>query len=251
MAGQGDGGAAGSGALLPEPPPAALRIFGDRSGLARRYAQELATTGITHGLVGPREAPRLWDRHLLNCVLLGGLVPDGSTVIDIGSGAGLPGIVLAIARPDVTVHLVEPLLRRTTWLDRTIGVLALDNVVVHRGRAEQVNLSAPVVTARAVAALDTLVGWALPLLEPEGRLLALKGAAAEEELTVARPVLDQLGVTQARVVRLDEEGVDPVNVVEVVRPRVLTSSPRRRPDQGGRRSGRSGSTQRRRSGGRR
>ncbi|HSP61109.1 MAG TPA: 16S rRNA (guanine(527)-N(7))-methyltransferase RsmG [Ornithinimicrobium sp.] len=206
---------------LPEPPPAAVRLFGDRLALAVRYAEELATTGIAHGLVGPREAPRLWERHLLNCVLLESLVPEGSRVIDIGSGAGLPGLVLAVARPDVTVHLVEPLLRRTTWLERTVSVLELDNVVVHRARAEQVDLTAPVVTARAVAALGTLAGWALPLLEPGGRLLALKGATAEDELAEARPVLDELAVPQARVLRLEQEGVDPVNVVEVLRPDVL------------------------------
>lgn len=222
MTGERDGVPVGASAGgLPEPPPAAVRLFGDRLALAVRYAEELATTGIAHGLVGPREAPRLWERHLLNCVLLESLVPEGSRVIDIGSGAGLPGLVLAVARPDVTVHLVEPLLRRTTWLERTVSVLELDNVVVHRARAEQVDLTAPVVTARAVAALGTLAGWALPLLEPGGRLLALKGATAEDELAEARPVLDELAVPQARVLRLEQEGVDPVNVVEVLRPDVL------------------------------
>lgn len=231
---------------LPQPPPAAVRLFGERLPVAVRYAEELATTGIQHGLVGPREAPRLWDRHLLNCVLLEELVPRGFTVIDVGSGAGLPGIVLAVARPDVVVHLVEPLLRRTTWLERTVALLGLDNVVVHRGRAEQVDLSAPVVTARAVAALGTLAGWTLPLLEPDGRLLALKGATAAEELTDARSALDRLGVVQARVLTLETEGVEPVHVVEVVRPEVLTGPKARRE---ARRSG--PATGRRRRGGRR
>ncbi|OLT19571.1 hypothetical protein BJF81_08615 [Ornithinimicrobium sp. CNJ-824] len=211
---------------LPPPPPAAVRLFGERLPLAVRYAEELATTGIEHGLVGPREAPRLWDRHLLNCLLLESAIPQGATVVDVGSGAGLPGIVLALARPDLHVHLVEPLLRRTTWLDRTVERLGLDNVVVHRGRADQVELSAPVVTARAVAALGTLAGWTLPLLEPGGRLLALKGTTAAEELADAHPVLEQLGVTQARVLTLEAEGVDPVNVVEVLRPEVVRAPTR-------------------------
>ncbi|MGD8199397.1 16S rRNA (guanine(527)-N(7))-methyltransferase RsmG [Ornithinimicrobium sp. W1679] len=213
-------GTAGPGGL-PETPPAVARLFGDRAPLARRYAEELATTGIAHGLVGPREAPRLWERHVLNCVLLERLLAPGSSVIDVGSGAGLPGIVLAVARPDLTVHLVEPLLRRTTWLERTVDLLGLDNAVVHRGRAEQVRLSAPVVTARAVAALPTLVEWSLPLLEPQGRLLALKGAAAEEELAAAGTLLRTMGVEGAKVLRLEEEGVDPVSVVQIVRPKQL------------------------------
>lgn len=194
-------------------------MFGDSLGLARRYADLLATTGISHGLVGPREAPRLWQRHLVNCALPQALLAQGTTVIDIGSGAGLPGVVLAIARPDLEVHLVEPLLRRTTWLEATIDELGLTNVTVHRGRAEEMTLAAPVVTARAVASLDRLVAWSFPLLTPGGRLLALKGEAAGAELEQAQDVLRRAGVEHSTMHVLGEGHVsEPVRVVEIVRP---------------------------------
>lgn len=203
----------------PEPPAEAVEVFGDALPLARRYADLLATTGISHGLIGPREAPRLWQRHLVNCALPKALVEEGSTVVDIGSGAGLPGVVLAIVRPDLDVHLVEPLLRRITWLESTIADLELSNVTVHRGRAEEMSLVAPVVTARAVASLDKLVAWSFPLLEPGGRLLALKGEAAQDELDQARPMLTGAGVEHGVVHLLGEGWVsEPVRVVEIVRP---------------------------------
>ena len=136
----------------PEAPRCAEAVFGDRLPLAVAYADLLATTGIDHGLIGPREAGRLWERHLLNCAALASLVPEGARVIDIGSGAGLPGIVLAIARPDLRVDLVEPLLRRTTWLEQAVTQLGVDDTVaVHRGRADEMSLTAPIVTARATA----------------------------------------------------------------------------------------------------
>jgi 16S rRNA (guanine527-N7)-methyltransferase len=197
-------------------------VFGTTLPLVRRYADLLATTGIAHGLVGPREAPRLWQRHLINCVVVEELVPRDQRVVDIGSGAGLPGIVLALARPDLDVHLVEPLLRRTTWLENTVESLGLRNVTVHRGRAQDVDLTAPVVTARAVASLDKLVAWGFPLLPAGGRLLALKGAAAAEELRDVSPLLTSLGVTRSQVHVLGQGRLDdPVRVVEVVRPAVL------------------------------
>jgi 16S rRNA (guanine527-N7)-methyltransferase len=203
----------------PEPPPEAVEVFGDTLPRARGYADLLATTGISHGLVGPREAPRLWERHLVNCALLEPLLERGSTVVDIGSGAGLPGVVLAIARPDLQVHLVEPLLRRTTWLESAIAQLGLDNVTVHRGRAEEMTLTAPVVTARAVASLDKLVAWSFPLLLPSGRLLALKGEAAATELQEAQPMLTAHGVEHSAVHVLGEDRVsEPIRVVEIVRP---------------------------------
>ena len=122
----------------PSTPPAARRAFpSERLALAERYAAILATDGVVRGLIGPREAPRLWERHLLNCAAVGELVPQGSTVCDVGSGAGLPGLVLAVARPDVEVELVEPLLRRTTFLNETVAALELENVTVTRGRAER------------------------------------------------------------------------------------------------------------------
>lgn len=206
----------------PPPPPAAEVVFGVRLPLARRYADLLATTGISHGLVGPREAPRLWERHLVNCAVMESMLEQDTAVIDIGSGAGLPGLVLAVVRPDLQVHLVEPLLRRTTWLNDTISELGLGNVQVHRGRAEEMDLGAPVVTARAVASLDKLVSWAFPLLPPDGRLLALKGVAAQDELDAVRPLLDQLGVSRASLHVVGEGLVsDPVRVVEIVRPAEL------------------------------
>ncbi|AXH98090.1 16S rRNA (guanine(527)-N(7))-methyltransferase RsmG [Ornithinimicrobium avium] len=194
-------------------------MFGGQLGLALRYADLLATTGISHGLVGPREAARLWERHLVNCAVSAALVPEGSEVVDIGSGAGLPGLVLAILRPDLRLHLVEPLLRRTTWLESTIAELGLENVSVHRGRAEEMEMSVPVVTARAVASLDKLVRWSFPLLEPQGRLLALKGEAARRELEEVEPLLRRWGVP-ASTVHVVGEGLvsEPVRVVEIVRP---------------------------------
>lgn len=209
-------------AAAPPPPAEAAAVFGARLGLAGRYADLLATTGIAHGLVGPREAGRLWERHLVNCAVLESLLPEGTTVVDIGSGAGLPGLVLAVARPDLEVHLVEPLLRRTTWLETAVRELDLDTVTVHRGRAEEMSLTAPVVTARAVASMDKLVRWSFPLLEPGGRLLALKGAAAQDELDAVRPQLQAWGVEDAAVHVVGEgRASEPVRVVEVVRPDTL------------------------------
>lgn len=203
----------------PEPTDLARQLFGARLALAQQYADLLASTGISHGLIGPREAERLWDRHLVNCALMESLLPRGCRVIDIGSGAGLPGLVLAIVRPDLHLDLVEPLLRRTTWLDEAVQVLGLTNVTVHRDRAEDVDLRASVVTARAVASLDKLVTWSFPLLEDGGRLLALKGAAADDELKAAAPMLDRVGVTQSTLHLLGaDEPEGPVRVVEIVRP---------------------------------
>lgn len=192
----------------PEPPPvsretAVARTFGPRAGLAVEYERILGSTGIEWGLVGPRERDRLWERHLLNCAVVAPALPPGATVADIGSGAGLPGLVWAIARPDLTVTLVEPLLRRATFLSDTVDRLGLDNCVVRRARAEDQGLTrevcADVVTARAVAPLGRLAGWCLPLARPGGLVLALKGAKAEEELAAARAELTRLGATDPRV----------------------------------------------------
>lgn len=229
----------------PEPPPEAVDLFGDQLPLARRYADLLATTGISHGLVGPREAPRLWERHLVNCALLESMLEQDSTVIDIGSGAGLPGIVLAIIRPDLQVDLVEPLLRRTTWLEATVEELGLTNVRVHRGRAEEMTLTSPVVTARAVASLERLVSWSFPLLPAGGRLLALKGEAAAAELEEATELLTQIGVQHSHLHVLGE-GVasEPIRVVEIVRPEtvqpVRRQGGKKRPPRRDRRTGSSG-----------
>ncbi|UUZ61095.1 16S rRNA (guanine(527)-N(7))-methyltransferase RsmG [Nocardioides sp. B-3] len=176
-------------------------MFGsDRLPLAEAYAAMLATDGVVRGLIGPREAPRLWDRHLLNCAVLGEAIPRDVSVCDIGSGAGLPGPVLAIARPDLRITLVEPLLRRTTFLEEVVDRLGLDRVTVLRGRAEQVRErhSFDVVTSRAVAPLERLLQWSMPLVAPQGALVAMKGSSVEAEIEVARPTLRKLPLRRAR-----------------------------------------------------
>lgn len=186
----------------PVAPPAAHEAFGEFLPLAVRYVELLAGPGIDRGLLGPREVPRLWDRHLLNCVALINELAAQDDVGDVGSGAGLPGVVLGLRRPDVSVTLVEPLLRRTTFLEEVVAELGLGNVRVLRGRAEELAGSVlfDVVTARAVAPLERLAAWTLPLLRPGGRLLAMKGSAAADELRTAQPVLARLGGTAAEVV---------------------------------------------------
>lgn len=196
----------------PTPPtPAAARgVFGsERVSLAERYAQALATEGVVRGLIGPREAPRLWDRHLLNCAVLADVIDPNLSVCDIGSGAGLPGIVLAIARPDLQLTLVEPLLRRTTFLDEVVEDLGLSNVRVVRGRAEDFTERHmfEVVTSRAVAPLDRLLRWSMPLVAPTGVLLAMKGSTVSEEIEQARPVLRSLGCAEPEVLSLSNESL--------------------------------------------
>jgi 16S rRNA (guanine527-N7)-methyltransferase len=170
------------------------------------YADLLATDGVVRGLIGPREAPRLWDRHLLNCAVLGDVVPEGATVCDIGSGAGLPGLVLAIARPDLRLTLVEPLLRRTTFLEEVVETLALPNVEVVRGRADDLHgqRTFDVVTSRAVAPLERLLQWSMPLVAPEGALVAMKGSNVDEEIETARPVLTRWRCAEPEVLTLGE-----------------------------------------------
>jgi 16S rRNA (guanine527-N7)-methyltransferase len=176
-----------SGALL----QAAEELFGERLDLARRYVGHLASTGIEWGLLGPREVPRLWERHVLNCAVVGDLLPGGALVADVGSGAGLPGLALALARPDCQFILIEPLERRVSWLDMVVDDLGLENVDVVRARSEQVvgNVVVDVVTARAVSALKTLVPMTVPLLQGSGELLAIKGRSAADEVRTAAKVL--------------------------------------------------------------
>ena len=169
-------------------PPAAAPVFGARLPLAERYAVALTGDGITRGLLGPREAGVVWERHLLNCAVVADLVPDGATVLDVGSGAGLPGIPLAIARPDLQVTLLDPLERRVRFLDEVVAELGLGaQVRVTRGRAEESRSMGrfDVVTARALAPLPRLIGWTLPLLTEDGRVLALRGARAADEVAEA------------------------------------------------------------------
>jgi 16S rRNA (guanine527-N7)-methyltransferase len=187
---------------LPLPSAEAIAEFGDSLAKARRYVELLATEGVTRGLIGPRETLRLWDRHLLNCALVAELAPDEGELVDIGSGAGLPGIVLAMLRPRLRVVLLEPLLRRSVFLEECVRALDLPNATVVRARAEEKaasRISADVATARAVAPLERLVGWAAPLLRPGGQLLAIKGQSAAAELEAAEPVLSRLGVRSAEV----------------------------------------------------
>lgn len=174
----------------------------ERLPVAERYAELLATEGVLRGLIGPREAPRLWDRHLINCALLAAEIPAGATVCDLGSGAGLPGLVLAIARPDLRLTLVEPLLRRTTFLDEAVVELGLTATVeVVRGRAEALHGSRrfAVVTSRALAPLERLLGWSMPLVEPRGAMVAMKGSSALAEIEDARPVLTAWGCAEPEV----------------------------------------------------
>lgn len=180
----------------PSTPEMARRVFPSaRLPLATRYAALLATEGVLRGLIGPREAPRLWERHLVNCALLADELPEGASVCDIGSGAGLPGLVLAIARPDLRVTLVEPLLRRTTFLEEAVELLALEGVQVVRARADALHGERrfDVVTARAVAPLERLLGWAMPLVEPTGALVAMKGESASAEVEAATSELQRWG----------------------------------------------------------
>lgn len=209
--------------VLPAPPAVLAEVFpADRLALVQEYAELLATDGVVRGLIGPRETPRLWERHLINCGLLAAALPADATVADVGSGAGLPGLVLAIARPDVRVTLIEPLLRRTTFLEEVVDRLDLTNVTVIRGRADAVHGTATfdVVTARAVAALDKLATWCLPLVAPEGALLAMKGTSAEDEVAAAQPVLDRLGCAPAVIEELGAElaadgAVEPIRIVRL------------------------------------
>lgn len=184
--------------------PAASAIFGPRLGLARRYAEALAGPGVERGLVGPREVGRLWDRHLLNCAVIGELLERGDRVVDIGSGAGLPGVPLAIARPDLQVVLLEPLLRRTEFLREMVTDLGVAVEIV-RGRAEESWVQdqlggSDAAVLRAVAALDKLTKWSMPLIRPNGRMLAIKGERAHDEVREHRRVMIASGAVDVRVV---------------------------------------------------
>jgi 16S rRNA (guanine527-N7)-methyltransferase len=186
-------------------------VFGSALGLAERYAALLAGPAVEQGLIGPRETARLWDRHLMNCAAVAELVPPACSVIDLGSGAGLPGVVIAMLRPDAKVVLLEPMARRVAFLEECIRELGLANTSVCRGRAEEMNgrLAADVVTARAVAPMDRLAGLALGLARPGGLVLAMKGAGAAEELARAAPVLRRLRARDVAVVHPGSGKVSP------------------------------------------
>src|SRR5512133_317473 len=182
-------------AVVTPPLPAAMDAwFGPRSDLAEAFAEHLRTSAVERGLLGPREVPRLWTRHILNCAAVTSLLPPAAEIVDVGSGAGLPGVVLAIARPDVSVTLVEPLLRRVVWLEEVTSDLGLTNVTVVRARAEELTTGwADVATARAVAPLVKLSAWCLPLVRSGGVLLAIKGRSAADELRASAHALPALG----------------------------------------------------------
>lgn len=207
--------------------------FGERLPCAERFAALLRGPGLERGLIGPREVDRLWERHLLNCAVIAELIPHRGKVVDIGSGAGLPGLVLAIARPDLDLVLVESRHRPTVFLDECIEELGMSSVTVRRARAEELpaGMGADVVTARAVAGLPRLAGWGRPLLHPGGLLLAMKGDTAERELADVRPDLDRLGFLHAEIVRVGEGVVDPLTTVV----RLVAGTPGRRARRGRRR----------------
>jgi 16S rRNA (guanine527-N7)-methyltransferase len=195
-------------------------VFSDALPQAVEYAHLLATRATVRGLIGPREVPRLWERHLLNSAVVTDLVGTGASVCDIGSGAGLPGLVMAIRRPDLQVTLVEPLLRRTTFLMEVVGDLGLTNVEVVRARAEELHgaRTFDVVTSRAVAPLDRLAGWSLPLVRSGGEFLAMKGSSVQDEVETATSTISAGHGVFVGVVELGDDLLDPpVRVVRVVK----------------------------------
>jgi 16S rRNA (guanine527-N7)-methyltransferase len=203
-------------ASVPAPPvPAsAAGVFGPALPAAVTFAALLATRGVERGLLGPREVPRIWDRHLLNCAVVAELIePRRGTLLDLGSGAGLPGLVLAMLLPGTAVTLLEPMERRCRFLTEAVTELELANVSVLRGRAEDVTVRNDVVTARAVAPLPRLAELAIGLVRPGGMVLAIKGRTAQEELTAAGPVLRRIGARDAQVVQAGRGKVVPATTV--------------------------------------
>jgi 16S rRNA (guanine527-N7)-methyltransferase len=195
-------------------PAGAASVFGAALPAAVTYARILATRGVERGLLGPREVPRLWDRHLLNCAVVAELIDERhGTLLDIGSGAGLPGLVLAMVLPGTAVTLLEPMERRCRFLTECVTELELANVSVLRGRAEDVTVRADVVTARAVAPLSRLAELAMGVVRPGGMVLAIKGRSAADELKAAEPALRRIGARDARVVRAGHGKVDPAATV--------------------------------------
>lgn len=208
--------------VIEKEPAAAASLFGDRVDLARRFTAALGAHGEERGLIGPLEPPRLWNRHILNSAISAPLFTSGSRVADVGSGAGLPGLVLAIARPDVDWVLIEPMERRVVWLQEQVEALGLTNVVVARSRGEDWKEGAvfDAVTARAVSALRTLIPLTVPLLRPGGELILLKGANAENEIGAAAKVIQRYKLTDVRVELVGEGVIDePTRVLRAKRSR--------------------------------
>src|SRR5699024_10713160 len=182
-------------------------LFGEQTDLAERFVEHLVTTGIEWGLLGPREITKMWDRHVLNCAVVHELIPTGTVVADVGSGAGLPGLALAIARPDVQFILIEPLERRVDWLNMVVADLVLKNVDVIRARSEQVvdEVDVDIVTARACSAMKTLIAITVQLLRDQGELLAIKGQSAATEIEKAAKVLKKFKTKETEVLSVGDE----------------------------------------------
>ena len=215
-------------------PRAAEVLFGSAVERAQRYAEILAGAGVERGVLGPREVDRLWDRHILNSAAIAEMLGANDRIADIGSGAGLPGIPLALARPDLRLTLIEPLLRRSEFLREVVDDLGLEITIV-RGRAEDRAVRQQVgemdaVVSRAVASLDKLTKWSMPLLRPDGRMVAIKGERAEEEISEHRRVMASLGAVDVRVMRCGADYLDPPATAVVARRsspiRVVGRSPR-------------------------
>lgn len=205
------------------PPNAAHEVFGGHFVQAEAYRASLATDGAQRGFIGPREVPRLWERHILNCAVIGEAIPRNSKVADIGSGAGLPGIPLAIARPDLKITLIEPLLKRSVYLDEVVSLLGLENVTVVRGRAEEKAVKTQVglfdvVTSRAVAPLGRLAAWSLPLVRKGGKMLAMKGVSVGEELTRDAKDIRKAGGGEATILTVGEQHLqEPTTLISIPR----------------------------------
>ena len=197
-------------------PAAAVAIFGDQIDQARSFAQTLANDSDELGLLGPRELDKLWSRHILNSVVVAELVSPGDKVADVGSGAGLPGIPMAIARPDADFVLIEPMERRSSWMLEVVEDLGLKNVRILRSRAEDVTeQDFDIVTARAVAALDKLLKMCVPLLKPGGALIALKGSKAAEEIANSKKLEKKIGISSFEILVCGEKFLaEPTSVVK-------------------------------------
>lgn len=219
--GQEDGGGAPKdrAAEVEQPSEEMREIFGLGFPAAEHFAQMLVAEGELRGLVGPRELPRLWSRHLVNSAAVGPFLPSRGTVADVGSGAGFPGIIVAIIRPDLEVSLIETMERRVAWLSDVVEELGLDNVTIHRARAEEMKEKYDAVTARAVANLSKLVRLTAPMLRPGASLLALKGAKADDEVRDAKYVIKKAKLLPAVVHEVVTAGDDVTKVVQVQRPR--------------------------------
>jgi len=199
-------------------PKEAQEVFGEYIGQARQYFDLLVRDGDLLGLIGPRELPKLWSRHILNSAVVADLVEDGQVVADVGSGAGFPGIPMAILRPNVKFVLIEPMERRANWLaDVVVPTLGLENVKVLRGRAEEAPLrNYDVTTARAVSALPKLLRMLVPLTAPGGQVLAMKGSKAQDEIEESKSLAKKLKLESFEIVTVGEKLlIDPTTVVRV------------------------------------